>query len=50
MKVDFNKRIREVKFTAEHTLTTEQRNTLIQEKLERARKELESRKKFSLHA
>lgn len=37
-------------FTTEHSLTAEQRTALIMQKVERARKELESRKKFSLHA
>lgn len=37
--------MREVKFTTEHTLTPEQREKLIQDKLERARLELETRKR-----
>ena len=35
--------MREVKYTTEHTLTPEQREKLIGEKLERARLELETR-------
>jgi len=35
-KVDLKKRMREVKFTTEHTLSEDQLQKLIQEKLERA--------------
>ena len=44
-KLDLEQRMREVRFTTEHTLTPEQREKLIQEKLERARLELETRKR-----
>jgi hypothetical protein len=37
--------MREVRFTTEHTLTADQRNQLIQDKLERARIESENRKR-----
>ena len=42
-KLDLKQRMREVKYTTEHTLTPEQREKLIREKLERARLELETR-------
>jgi hypothetical protein len=35
-KIDLKQRMREVKFTTEHTLSNDQRNQLIREKLERA--------------
>ena len=41
-KIDLQKRFREVKFTTEHTLTKDQRNKLIREKLERAERYLRS--------
>ena len=44
-KLDLKQRMREVRFTTEYTLTPEQREKLIQEKLERARLELETRKR-----
>lgn len=44
-KIDLKRRMREVRFTTEHTLTLEQRNKLIQEKLERARLDFETRKR-----
>ena len=43
MKVDIKKQMREVKWTTEHSLNTEQRNTIILQKVERARKEVEVR-------
>ena len=43
-KSDLKQRMREVKFTTEHTLTADQLNRLIQDKLERARIESENRK------
>ena len=42
-KLDLKQRMREVKYTTEHTLTPEQREKLIWEKLERARSMLETR-------
>lgn len=42
-KLDLKQRMREVRFTTEYTLTPDQREKLIQEKLERARLELETR-------
>ena len=36
-QVNLKQRMREVRFTTEHTLTPEQRNKLILEKMERAR-------------
>jgi hypothetical protein len=36
-KLDLERQMREVKYTTEHTLTPEQREKLIREKLERAR-------------
>ena len=42
-KLDLKQRMREVKYTTEHTLTPEQREKLIREKLERARSMLETR-------
>ena len=42
-KLDLEKRMREVKYTTEHTLTPEQREKLIQEKLERAKAMLKTR-------
>jgi Spy/CpxP family protein refolding chaperone len=44
-KLDLEKRMREVRYTTEHTLTPEQREKLIQEKIERARSMLETRKR-----
>jgi hypothetical protein len=35
-KIDLKQRMREVKFTTEHTLNEDQRRKLIQDKLERA--------------
>jgi hypothetical protein len=37
MKIDIRKRFKEVKWTTEHTLSQDQLNKLIQDKLERAR-------------
>ena len=42
-KLDLTQRMREVKYTTEYTLTPEQREKLIREKLERARLMLETR-------
>ena len=42
-KLDLEKRMREVKYTTEHTLTPEQREKLIREKLERAKLMRETR-------
>ena len=47
MKVDIRKKFREVKWTTEHTLNSEQRNSLIMKKIERARKEVEVRNRTS---
>jgi Spy/CpxP family protein refolding chaperone len=44
-KSDLKQRMREVKYTTEHTLTPEQREKLIQEKFERARLMLETRER-----
>jgi len=44
-KSDLKRRMREVRFTTEHTLTADQRNQLIRDKLERARIESENRKR-----
>ena len=43
IKIDLKKRMREVKFTTEHTLNEDQRNKLIQDKLERAERHYRSR-------
>ena len=43
IKIDLKKRMREVKFTTEHTLNEDQRNKLIQDKLERAERFYRSR-------
>jgi|TARA_R110000822_G_scaffold203024_1_gene339947 hypothetical protein len=45
LKVDFSKRIREVKWTTEHSLTAEGRQAIIMQKVDRARQELEARNK-----
>ena len=45
-KIDLKRRMREVRFTTEHTLTPEQRNKLIQDKLERAKLQFETRKRI----
>ena len=42
-QIDLKKRMREVKFTTEHTLTEDQRNKLIREKLERAERQYRSK-------
>lgn len=47
-KIDLMKNFRQVKFTSDHTLTTEQRHQLIRDKLERAERQLASVK--ALHA
>lgn len=44
-KTDLKRRMREMRFMTEHTLTPEQRNKLIQDKLERARLDFETRKR-----
>jgi Fe-S cluster assembly scaffold protein SufB len=44
-KSDLKQRMREVRFTTEHTLTEDQLNQLIRDKLERARIESENRKR-----
>ena len=44
-KLDLEQQMREVKYTTEYTLTPEQREKLIQEKIERARLMLETRKR-----
>ena len=44
MKVDIKKKIREVKWTTEHSLTAEQLTKLIMQKVERAQKEVAVRK------
>lgn len=43
-KIDLKKRMREVKFTTEHTLSEDQRHKLIQDKLERAERSYRSSK------
>jgi hypothetical protein len=47
-KIDLMKNFRQVQFTTAHTMSTEQRNALIRDKLERAERELASIK--ALHA
>ena len=42
-KIDLKKRMREVKFTTEHSLSEDQLQKLIREKLERAERQLRSR-------
>ena len=49
MKVDLKKKFRELKWTTEHSLTAEQRKELIMQKVERARKEVEVRKRSTKH-
>lgn len=44
-KKDLKRRMREVRFMTEHTLTPDQRDKLIREKLERARLDFETRKR-----
>jgi len=44
-KSDLKRRMREVRFTTENTLTEDQLNQLIRDKLERARIESENRKR-----
>lgn len=44
-QVDLKKRMREIKFVTEHSLTPNQREKLIQDKLERARLNLEARRR-----
>ena len=44
-KLDLEQHMREVRYTTEHTLTPEQREKLIREKLERARIMLETRRR-----
>lgn len=44
-KSDLKQRMREVRFTTEHTLTEDQLNQLIRDKLERARIESENRRR-----
>jgi hypothetical protein len=39
LKIDLKKRMREVKFTTEHTLTKDQLDRLIREKIERAERQ-----------
>jgi len=46
-KIDLKRRMREVRFTTEYTLTPEQRNKLIRDKLERARLTFETRKRVN---
>jgi hypothetical protein len=40
LKVDFNKRIREVKWTTEHSLTAEGLKEVIMQKVKRAKQEM----------
>jgi hypothetical protein len=42
-KIDLNKRMREIKYTTEYTLTPKQRDQMIREKLERYEREYRSR-------
>ena len=46
-KIDLKQRMREVKFTTEHTLSEDQRNKLIREKLERAERQYRSKQVHS---
>ena len=48
-KVDISKRMREVKWTTEHTLSKEQVLEIIAKKTARARKEMELRNNCSKH-
>ena len=43
IKIDLKQRMREVKFTTEHTLTEDQRDKLIKEKFERAERHMRSK-------
>ena len=49
-KLDLKQRMREVRFTTEHTLTSDQRTQLIQDKLERARIDFENRRRVKNQA
>ena len=46
-KLDLEQQMREVRYTTEHTLTPEQREKLIREKLERVRLMLETRRRVT---
>ena len=46
-KIDLRKRMREVRFVTENVLTPEQRNKLIQDKLDRAQVEFDKRKQLN---
>lgn len=46
MKVDIKKRMREIKWITEHALSADQSKKLISQKLDRARKEAEARKRI----
>lgn len=46
MKLDLMQNFRQVKFTSDHTLNAEQRKQLIQEKLERAERQLYAQKAY----
>lgn len=52
MKIDFSKRIREVKWTTEHSLTVDGLKEVILQKVNRAKQELATRNKVNskLHA
>jgi hypothetical protein len=43
-QIDLKQRVREVRFTTEHTLTQEQLHKLIREKLERAERQYRAKK------
>jgi len=45
LKVDFNKRIREVRWTTEHSLTAEGLKEVIMQKVNRAKQELSTHNK-----
>ena len=47
MKVDFSKRIREVKWTTEHSLTAEDRRAIIMQKVNRAKQEIATHNKVT---
>ena len=40
LKADINKKMREIKWTTEHTLTAEQLDKLIRQKVERVQKQM----------
>jgi hypothetical protein len=47
MKTEIQKKIKEIAWITEHSLTLEQRNKLIMDKVERIQRELDNRKQKS---